>query len=48
MDPLRAFTDADWRALADLLRARKIATLGTLHAGAPNVGLVLFAPAPDF
>ena len=48
MDPLRAFTDADLRALADLLRARKIATLGTLHAGAPNVGLVLFAPAPDF
>jgi hypothetical protein len=48
MDVLRQFTDEDLRALGGLLRSRRIAALGTLHAGAPNVGMVLFAPAPDF
>lgn len=48
MDGLRQFTDESWRALGQLLRTRRTAALATLHAGAPNVGLVLFAPAPDF
>ena len=48
MDVLRQFSDDDLRALGQLLRSRRIASLGTLHAGAPHVGLVLFAPAPDF
>ncbi|MBL8056552.1 MAG: pyridoxamine 5'-phosphate oxidase family protein [Anaerolineales bacterium] len=48
MDLLRQFTDEDRSTLGTLLRARKVAALGTLHGGAPNVGMVLFAPAPDF
>lgn len=35
-------------ALARLLRAQRVAALGTLHAGAPFVSMVIFAAAPDF
>ncbi|MCS6908997.1 MAG: pyridoxamine 5'-phosphate oxidase family protein [Anaerolineales bacterium] len=41
-------TADDLRTLARLLRAQRIAALGTLHAGAPSVSHVVFAAAPDF
>lgn len=41
-------TDDDLRQLAQLLRAQRLASLGTLHGGAPLVTLTLFAAAPDF
>ena len=34
--------------LAQLLRAQRIAALGTLRQGAPLVSMVLYLPAPDF
>jgi putative heme iron utilization protein len=33
--------------LVELLRGRGIASLGTLHGGAPLVSMVLYAPSPD-
>lgn len=35
-------------ALARLLRRERVAALGTLREGAPNVSLVSYLPAPDF
>jgi putative heme iron utilization protein len=35
-------------ALAALVRGARVATLGTLRQGAPNVSLVAFLAAPDF
>lgn len=40
-------TEADLRELAQLVRGRPLAALGTLHRGGPNVTLVQVAPAPD-
>jgi heme iron utilization protein len=35
------------RELVELVRARGIAALGTLHGGAPLVSMVLYATSPD-
>ena len=35
------------RELVELIRGRGIAALGTLHAGAPLVSMVLYAASPD-
>lgn len=40
--------DAELLSLARLLRAQRIAALGTLHGDAPSVSHVVFAAAPDF
>lgn len=41
--------DADARrSLAHLIRSARIATLGTLRKGAPNVSMVAYLPAADF
>ena len=36
------------QSLAQLIRAQRVAALGTLRDGAPLVSLVLYATAPDF
>lgn len=36
------------KILADLIRTRRTASLGTVHDGAPFVSMALFAAEPDF
>jgi hypothetical protein len=40
--------DTALASLAQLLRAQRLAALGTIHAGAPFVSMVIYAEAPDF
>ena len=45
---MRAMDAATAAALAALVRNERVAALGTLRAGAPDVSLVAYLPAPDF
>lgn len=40
--------DSNRRALSDLIRRQRTASLGTLYRGAPYVSLALYAEEPDF